>query len=94
MTKRELRDQFRLALGAMVVGGFAGAGGGAVLGTFLGLIFGSPERGLDGALMGALVAAGTGALAVCLLPPSDRHEPTSAIDHADRNETHLTARQS
>jgi hypothetical protein len=68
MSKRELRDRLRLALGAFVLGGFAGAGGGAVLGICIGFVLGMPERGLDGALMGALLVGGLGAVAACLLP--------------------------
>ncbi|MCS6976744.1 MAG: hypothetical protein NZM31_06990 [Gemmatales bacterium] len=69
MSKRELRDRLRLALGAFVLGGFIGAAAGAVLGTGFGLFLGMPERGLDGALLGALLAGGSGALAACLVPP-------------------------
>ena len=68
MSERVLWNRLRLALGAFVLGGFVGAGGGAVLGTCFGLVVGMPERGLDGALVGALLASGSGAVAASLMP--------------------------
>jgi hypothetical protein len=75
MSRRQLRDQLRLALGGLIVGGFVGALGGAVVGTALGFYWGNPGHGLDGAVAGAVLTACVGAAAVFLLPPAGMSSP-------------------
>lgn len=73
-----VRVTVRLVLGGAICGSFSGILAGGVLGVLYGLLVADISRGLDGALLGGIVMACAGAVYGAFLGPPDKTHKAQA----------------
>jgi hypothetical protein len=74
----------RLMLGGAICGGFAGSFAGALLGMAVGIVYHDISLGLDGALLGGIIAAAGGAAYGLILALREKRDAHSSGDETHR----------